>query len=262
MRWYYSQLSMSERNRLQRSLNQGMSLRAVARALGQSVSTLSRECRRSGSRFDYDAVEGGAWARSHRRPGPRKLLTGSPLAGLVERQIIVHAWSPEQIVGRLCIEHPEDPSQLVSHETIYQYIYAHPAGELKKLLVESLRQNQQPGLRNVVRKDRRGALRNMRSIREQPEETQAREIPGHWEGNLIKGAYNRSAVDTLVDRSTQFIILARVDDSSAETVLGGFTRRLRTTAKGAEKDLDPRPEQGDGPTRITGEAYPTACVLC
>jgi len=128
----YRQLSMSERNRLQQGLNQGMSLRAIARALGRSVSTLSRECRRGGSRFDYDAVVGGTWARSHRRRGPRKLPAGSPLAALVERQIIQRAWSPEQIAGRLRMKHPEDPSQRVSHETIYRYIYAHPAGELKR----------------------------------------------------------------------------------------------------------------------------------
>ena len=234
---HYSQLSTSERNRLQQSLNQGMSLRAVARSLSRSVSTLSRECRRGGSRQDYDAVEGGAWARSHRRRGPRKLLVGSPLAGLVERQIIQHAWSPEQIAGRLRMEHPEDSSQRISHEAIYQYIYAHPTGELKKLLVDSLRQGHQKRRPRSRGKDRRGGLRNMRSIRERPEEAQSREIPGHWEGDLIKGAYNGSAIGTLVDRSTRFVILARVDDSSAEAVLEGFTRRLRTLPKALRKTL-------------------------
>ncbi|MGK9452730.1 IS30 family transposase [Acidithiobacillus caldus] len=233
----YRQLSMSERNRLQQGLNQGMSLRAIARALGRSVSTLSRECRRGGSRFDYDAVVGGTWARSHRRRGPRKLSAGSPLAALVERQIIQHAWSPEQIAGRLRMEHPEDPSQRVSHETIYRYIYAHPAGELKKLLVESLRQGHQKRRPRSRGKDRRGGLRNLRSIRERPQEAQAREIPGHWEGDLIKGAYNGSAIGTLVDRSTRFVILARVDDSSAEAVLEGLTRRLRTLPKALRKTL-------------------------
>ena len=139
----YSHLSTSERNQLQRSLNQGMSLRAIARATGRSVSTLSRECRRGGSRLDYHAVAGAEWTRSHRRRGPRKLLVGSPLAELVEQKIIHHAWSPEQIAGRLRMEHQEDASQRVSHETIYQYIYAHPAGDLKKLLVGSLRQGHQ-----------------------------------------------------------------------------------------------------------------------
>ena len=135
------------------------------------------------------------------------------------------------------MEHQEDSSQRVSHETIYQYIYAHPAGDLKKLLVGSLRQGHQKRRPRSRGKDRRGGLRNMRSIRERPQEAQAREIPGHWEGDLIKGAFNGSAIGTLVDRSTRFVILARVDDSSAEAVLEGFTRRLRTLPKALRKTL-------------------------
>lgn len=156
----YSHLSTSERNQLQRSLNQGRSLRAIAKATGRRVSTLSRECRRGGSRHDYDAVAGAEWTQLHRRCGPRKLLVGSPLAELVEQQIIHHAWSPEQIAGRLRMEHQEDSSQRVSHETIYQYIYAHPAGDLKKLLVGSLRQGHQKRRSRSRGKDRRGGLRN------------------------------------------------------------------------------------------------------
>ena len=77
----------------------------------------------------------------------------------------------------------------------------------------------------------------MRSIRERPEEAQSREVPGHWEGDLIKGAFNGSAIGTLVDRSTRFVILAKVDDSSAEAVLDGFSRRLRTLPKALRKTL-------------------------
>ena len=136
------------------------------------------------------------------------------------------------------MEHPEDPSRRVSHETIYQYIYARPTGNLKKLWVESLRQGRQRRRPRSRDKDRRGGLRNMRSILERPpEEAQAREIPGHWEGDLIKGAYNGSVIGTLVDRSTRFVILARVDDSSAEAVLEGFTTRLRTLPKALRKTL-------------------------
>ena len=199
-----------------------MSLRAIARATRRSVSTLSRECRRGGSRLDYDAVAGAEWTRSHRHRGPRKLLVRSSLAELVERQIIDHAWSPEQIAGRLRMEHPDDPSQRVSHETIYQYIYAHPTGELQKLLVGALRQGRSKRRPRSRGKDRRGGLRNMRSIRERPAKAQAREIPGHWEGDLIKGVYNGSAIGTLVDRSTHFVILARVDESSADSALEGY----------------------------------------
>ena len=233
----YSQLSGDERNQLQRGLNEGMSLRALARSMGRNPSTLSREYRRGSLQSSYDAVQGGGWARSHRRRGPCKLLPGSPLTEQVHALILERTWSPEQIAGRLRVEHPDDSSQRVSHETIYQYIYAHPAGALKKLLVNALRKGHQKRRPRSRGKDRRGGIRNMRSIRERPEEAQSREVPGHWEGDLIKGAFNGSAIGTLVDRSTRFVILAKVDDSSAEAVLEGFTRRLRTLPKTLRKTL-------------------------
>jgi IS30 family transposase len=113
------------------------------------------------------------------------------------------------------------------------------AKRLKELKspVESLWQGHQKRRLHSRGKDRCGSLRNMYSIREWPEEVQLREIPGHWEGDLTKKVYNGSAIGTLVDRSTRFVILARVDDSSAEAVLEGFTRRLRTLPKALRKTL-------------------------
>ena len=233
----YSQLSGDERNQLQRGLNEGMSLRFLARSMGRNPSTLSREYRRGLLQSSYDAVQGGEWARSYRRRGPCKLLPGNPLTEQVHALILERTWSPEQIAGRLRVEHPDDSSQRVCHETIYQHIYAHPAGELKKMLIDALRKGHQKRRPRSRGKDRRGGIRNMRSIRERPEGAQSREVPGHWEGDLIKGAFNGSAIGTLVDRSTRFVILAKVDDSSAEAVLDGFSRRLRTLPKALRKTL-------------------------
>jgi len=234
---FYSQLSVDERNQMQRGLNAGQSLRALARSMNRSPGTLSRECCRGGSRHRYDAVRGRDWAQTQRRRGPCKLLSGSPLTEQVRALILERTWSPEQIAGRLRVEHPDDYSQRVCHETIYQHIYAHPAGELKKMLIDALRKGHQKRRPRSRGKDRRGGIRNMRSIRERPEEAQSREVPGHWEGDLIKGAFNGSAIGTLVDRSTRFVILAKVDDSSAEAVLEGFSRRLRTLPKVLRKTL-------------------------
>jgi len=221
---YYSQLSVDERNQMQRGLNAGQSLRSLARSMGRNPSTLSREYRRRLLQSSYDAVQGRDWAQTQRRRGPCKLLPGNPLTEQVHALILERTWSPEQIAGRLRVEHPDDSSQRVSHKTIYQYIYAHPTGELKKQLVDALRKGHQKRLSRNRGKDRRGSIKNMRSIRERPEEAQSREVPGHWEGDLIKGAFNGSAIGTLVDRSTRFVILAKVDDSSAEAVLEGFSR--------------------------------------
>lgn len=233
----YNQLSVDERNQLQRGLNAGQSLRALAKIMDRSPSTLSRECGRGGSRHSYDAVRGRDWAQTHRRRGPCKLLPGNSLTKQVHALILERTWSPEQVAGRLRVEHPDDSRQRVCHETIYQHIYAHPAGALKKLLVDALRKGHQKRRPRSRGKDRRGGIPNMRSIRERPEEAQSRAVPGHWEGDLIKGAFNGSAIGTLVDRSTRFVILAKVDDSSAEAVLEGFTRRLRTLPRALRKTL-------------------------
>ena len=139
----YSQLSGDERNQLQRGLNEGMSLRFLARSMGRNPSTLSREYRRGLLQSSYDAVQGGEWARSYRRRGPCKLLPGNPLTEQVHALILERTWSPEQIAGRLRVEHPDASSQRVCHETIYQHIYAHPAGELKKMLIDALRKGHQ-----------------------------------------------------------------------------------------------------------------------
>ncbi len=175
----YSQLSGDERNQLQRGLNEGMSLRFLARSMGRNPSTLSREYRRGLLQSSYDAVHGGEWARSHRRRGPCKLLPGTPLTEQVNALILERTWSPEQIAGRVRVDLLDDLGQRVIHETIYQHIYAHPDGELKKMLIVVLRQGHQKRRTRSRGKDRRGGFRNMRSILERPEEAPSREVPGH-----------------------------------------------------------------------------------
>ncbi len=152
----YSQLSPDEQSLLQRGLNAGESVRSMARQMGRSPSTLSREVHRGICGKTYDAVGGRGWARSHRRRGRWKLVPASPLTEKVESLILGKAWSLGQIAGRRQVEHPEDPKQRVSHETIYPYIYTHPAGELKKLLLEALRQGRGKRKPRSRGNDRRG----------------------------------------------------------------------------------------------------------
>ncbi len=233
----YRQLMPDQRNQIQRGLNQGLSIRGIARQLGRSPSTISREIQRGRVEETYDAVCAREEAQRRRRKGVRKLTEGSPLTLAVTHAILQRKWSPEQIAGRLRMDYPEDKQWHVSHETIYQFIYAHPAGELRKALIAGLRRGHSKRKPRTRGKDRRGGITNMRSIRERPEEAQAREVPGHWEGDLIKGAFNASAIGTLVDRSSRFVILARVEDATAEAILESFTRRLRTLPKSFRQTL-------------------------
>ena len=222
----YNHLSVEERNAIQTGLNLGQSRRALARALGRAPSSVSREARRGGGP-SYDAARAARQARARRRRGIRKLVPGSALEREVRAEL-QRGWSPEQIAGRLKRMHPDEPSERVSHETVYAYIYAQPRGELRQLLIGALRQAHKTRLPRSRGRDRRGRLRDMVSIRERPVEALGRQVAGHWEGDLLKGAGNASAVGTLVERKSRYVLLARVAGPDAESVLEGFTQRMRT----------------------------------
>ena len=134
--------------------------------------------------------------------------------------------------------YPQDKPRQVSHETIYAYIYAEPRGELRKTLIAALRHHHKRRLPRSRGQDRRGRLQQMVSIHERPAEVMGRQIPGHWEGDLLKGAGNRSAVvGTLVERTARFTLLAKMDGTDAEAALAGFTRRLATLPVSMRKSL-------------------------
>lgn len=200
----YQHLSAEERGVIMAERQRGNSMSAIAHLLGRSPSTLSRELRRNGH-SDYAAPAAGAAYRL-RRVGcrrRRKLVDDTPLYGFVRDHLLYRQWSPEQIAGKLRAMHPEDPSARVSHETIYAAIYAHPKGALRRDMIAALRQ-EKPSRGRVRRTAAgRGGLRipEGSGIKHRPEEIAQRLIPGHWEGDLIKGAFNRSAVGTLVERT-------------------------------------------------------------
>jgi len=233
---HYQHLSAEERNTIQRSRVQGLSLRAVARELGRPVSAVSREVTRNTASAAYDAASAGEAYRSHRRHRARKLAPDTPLWHTVV-QDLYRGWSPEQIAGRLRRMHPDTAGQRVSHETIYVALYALPRGELRKALLAQLRQRHKTRKPRARGTDRRGGLINMTSIHERPAEVATRAVPGHWEGDLIKGAGNRSAVGTLVERTSRYVILARMEGCGADAALEGFTEHLRRVPACVRKTL-------------------------
>ena len=124
---------------------------------------------------------------------------------------------------------PDDLSARVSHESIYAAIYAHPKGALREGMIAALRQ-EKPARGRVRRTAAgRGGLRipEGSGIKHRPEEIALRLLPGHWEGDLIKGAFNRSAVGTRVERKTRFVVLCRMDDCSANAALASFSRQVK-----------------------------------
>ena len=200
------------------------------------MSSVAREVSRNRTGASYDAVSAQGFSRRRRRLKPHKLEPGQPLWEPVVMGLY-RGWSPEQIAGRLSTMHPEDPSQRVSHETIYAALYALPRGELRKALIGQLRQGHQRRRPRSQGQDRRGGLVNMTSIHERPEDVLGREVPGHWEGDLIKGAGNRSAVGTLVERKSRYVVLARMRGTGADAALEAFTSRFRHIPAGLRKTL-------------------------
>ncbi len=201
-------LSVAEREEIAVGLAAGQSVRVIAARLGRPASTVSREVRRNsrGARY-YRAVaaQGQAQWRA-RRPKTAKLAANAVLRGWVQDKL-EHRWSPEQISAMLVREFPFDPGMRVSHETIYQSIYVQGRGALRRELAVCLRTGR--AVRKPRRKEgeRRGRIPGMVMLSERPAEAQDRAVPGHWEGDLIIGAGNKSAIGTLVERSTRFVLL-------------------------------------------------------
>jgi len=198
-------LSLEDRIEIDAGLRSGMKLTAIAAQIGVHPSTVSREVRRHGGRHRYRPVAAHLAAeRSRRRPKPAK-LDDPRLVGRVSAMLEELA-SPEQITGRLRVEFPDEPEMWVSHETIYKSLYVQGRGQLRRELAACLRSGRAQR-RPHGRLEKRGRIPDMVMISERPAEIEDRAVPGHWEGDLIIGKDNNSAIGTLVERSTRFVLL-------------------------------------------------------
>jgi len=204
-------LSVTEREDILVGIANGETLTAIARSLGRSTSTVSREVTANGGRDGYRAWDAHRRARAcARRPKPFK-LSDARLCSQVS-EWLEELWSPDEIAKRLRIAFPDDPMMRVSHETIYQSLYVQGRGELRRELARCLRS------RRTERKphgtvQRRGLIADMVNISERPAEVADRAVPGHWEGDLIMGKDNATAVGTLVERTTRFVLLLHLPDA-------------------------------------------------
>ena len=217
-------LSLAEREEIHLGLERGESLAQIGRRLGRCTSTVSREVLANGGREGYRASKAHRRAYDRaRRPKSPKLGTG-PLQELVLEWMQAW-WSPKQIACRLRLEYPDDPMMWVSHETIYRSIYVQGRGELRRELARCLRSGRaQRQPRDRI--ERRGRIVDMVSISERPAEVEDRAVPGHWEGDLLIGKNNRSAIATLVERSTRYVLLAKIDDQTAISVRDAIASQI------------------------------------
>lgn len=221
-------LSLGDREEISRGLMAGESRRAIAVRLKRSPSTISREVARNGGPDGYRAWSADSMALERgRRPKPAKLSQDSRLRREVELGLLAW-WSPEQIAAWLVREYPDDLTMRVSHETIYKSLFVQARGALRKELTVCLRTGRtqrRPHMR--TERSGKGRLQNMIMISDRPPEVEDRAVPGHWEGDLIIGKGGRSAIGTLVERKSRFVMLFRLPNGrTAEDVRLGLTRTI------------------------------------
>jgi transposase, IS30 family len=208
-----SQLSLDQREEIDYGLRDGESFASIARRLGCATSSVSREVGRNGGRGRYRAWRADRRAcEMARRPKPSKLVTNTRLRGEVVSRLEQRC-SPEQIAGRLRFDFPDDPEMWVSHETIYQSLYVQARGQFRRDLTTYLRSGRSRRKPRPTSGDAktRSKIVGMISISERPAEIEDRAVPGHWEGDLIIGTRSRSAIATLVERSSRYVMLGRYE---------------------------------------------------
>jgi IS30 family transposase len=221
-------LTLAEREDISRGIACGWSIRGIAKRLERAASTVSREVARHGGGAQYRANEADqqAWD-SALRPKRCLLALHDKLCTMVASKLLLD-WSPEQISGWLKRQYPEDPIMRVSHETIYRSLFIQARGVLKKELVRHLRSQRRirRSRHAGIRGQSRGQIVDAISIRERPAEVEDRAIPGHWEGDLLRGARN-SHVATLVERHSRFAMLVKVPGKDTATVVAALSRHVR-----------------------------------
>ncbi|HEX6405128.1 MAG TPA: IS30 family transposase [Pseudonocardiaceae bacterium] len=244
-------LSLAEREEIALGRASGLSMRAIAVRLGRAPSTISRELRRnrtirptgrgrgscSGIRYRARLAQIKAEERA-RRPKPRKLATNARLCACVQAGL-EKRWSPEQISRVLRRRFAEAPEMWVSHETIYRELYVQGRGELRRELTRCLRTGR--ALRRPRRMpDQRGrrGIPDKLMISERPPEADDRAVPGHWEGDLILGKDGASAIGTLVERTTRFVMLLHLPQRhGAEAVRDAMTSAIHTLPAALRRSL-------------------------
>src|SRR6478735_9593408 len=204
-----SRLSFEDRVHIEVGLKQDRSMREIAGDLGRAPSTVSREvARHRTGRGEYVAKRAHAIAfEAARRPQEAKIDASPELRERV-LQDLGKRYSPEEIAGRLRHEFPDDPQMNVHHETIYRWLYLQGRGELKRQISEALRSGRAMRRPNKHgRSTGQGQIPDMVSIHDRPpvEEPDGTRIPGHWEGDLIIGKNNASAIGTVVERATGYL---------------------------------------------------------
>ncbi|WP_299040378.1 IS30 family transposase, partial [uncultured Pseudokineococcus sp.] len=232
-------LTLAEREDIALARAEGLGVRAIATRIGRAASTVSRELSRNAAPeggYRATAAHAAAYVRAA-RPKPSKLATCTELRERVQEDLD-RKYSPEQISGRLREEFGDRAEMQVSTETIYQAIYVQTRGGLRRDLARCLRTGRAVRVPNRQANQRRNRIKDMVNVVERPAEADDRAVPGHWEGDLIIGRGNLSAIGTLVERATGYVALVHLPDGyKPEQVAPALTAKVQQLPQSLRRSL-------------------------
>ena len=234
----FNRMNLHERVQIEKYLDKGLSASSIAILLGRHKATISREIQNThyNSYSAFHSHMKSTKLSSEKNYGRSKILSNKLLLKYVLSKLRKR-WSPEQISLSLKKKFPNQKTMQVSHETIYFYVYLHSKKSLKDELIKHLRQKRKTRGSRYTQAVRDVKISDRTTIDERPPEVQGREIPGHWEGDLIIGKENKSAIGTLVERTTRAVILVHLENKEAQTVRKAFEAEFKKLPKLMKKSL-------------------------
>lgn len=240
MKTTYIRLTSAEREEISKGIYAREKSYQIAKRLNRSPSTICREIalQVKKRRWCYSSIKGDEIAKANykKRGRPKKVEVNDELLMYIQVKLR-QEWSPEEISERLKLDYINDLNMRISHESIYQYLYCLPKGELKKELMKGLRRESKQRLSRVALHARRSGITDIISISERPAETVDRVVPGHWEGDLIVGPNHQSALGTLVERTTRLTLLVPLKEKNAMAVRKAFAAAFKRIPKRMAKTL-------------------------
>jgi len=225
----YKRLTLKERVVIETLLQENKTKSYIANKLNRSRSTITREVNKWGGNYNATLADWNAKEDYLNKRNRDKLNTYNRLKIYVYRGLL-SGWSPEQISGRLKLKHPNDPIMSISYEAIYMHIYAHRQARLNRKLIALLPYKKTRRKRANAKTKRGVKIKDQVSIDDRPNHIEKREEIGHWEGDLVVGKGQQSAIGTLVERKARYTLIVKLKNRKSATVSKGFAKEFNQIA--------------------------------